>query len=92
MPVENIYQMFVRHGCTGFFVKRNSWTHPDTAAQIVTVGGLEMGALPGNGPYFDNPVVIADVAYQGKIRRGTLSSAGTFAYSEIERPIWWPHR
>jgi hypothetical protein len=32
MAIENIYQMFMRHGRVGFFVKRNSWSHPYTAA------------------------------------------------------------
>jgi hypothetical protein len=90
MPAENIYQMFARHGRAGFFVKRDSWTHPQTAAQIVSVGGMEAGLLPGDPPYYKNPVVIADVTYQGRIKREKLSSAGTYAYTEIGRPEWWP--
>jgi hypothetical protein len=91
VAAENIYQMFIRHGRCGFFVKRNSWTHPGSAACIVTVDGLEAGALSGKPPYFNNPKVIADIAYQGRVTRTELSSPGTYAYTEIGKPNWWPN-
>jgi hypothetical protein len=86
---ENIYQMFIRCGRAGFFVKRDSWGHPQTLARVVSVGGKEEGLLDGVAPYYGNPVVIADVAYQGRIQREKLSSPGTYAYVEIPRPYWW---
>jgi hypothetical protein len=86
MAIENIYQMFMRHGHVGFFINSNSWSHPYTAGQVVSVGGIDAGRLPGDPPYFQNPVVIADVADQGRIKREKLSSTGTFAYTEIVRP------
>ena len=89
MSAENIYQMFVRHGRAGFFVKRDSWGDPRTLAKVISVGGKEEGPLDGKGPYFGNPVVIADIAYQGRIQRGKLSSPGTYAYFKIPRPDWW---
>jgi hypothetical protein len=96
--VENIYQMFTRLGRAGFFVKRNSWSHPRTVAQVLTVGGLLEGVLPGKPPYYQdasrkNPVVIARISYQGQLPiEEELTSPGTYAYSIVPRPDSWPHR
>lgn len=90
MAEENIYQIFIRHGKAGFFVRRNSWTHPRTVAQIVSVGGRESGPLEGAPPYYKSPEVIADISYQGRLSREKLTSPGTYAYIEIQRPDWWP--
>ena len=89
-PTENVYQMFQRFGGAGFFVKRNSWSHPRSVARVVSVGGIQSGLLAGTPPYFDNPEVLADVAFQGQILRQKLSSPETFAYSIEDRPDWWP--
>ena len=86
----NIYEMFRRHGGAGFFVRRNSWGHELTAARVVLVAGLEAGELPGTPPYHGNPEVIAEISYQGNIRRAPLRCPGTYAYREIPRPLWWP--
>jgi hypothetical protein len=55
MSTENIYQMFLRLGGAGFYVKRNSWSHPRAAARAISVGGLTNGALPGLAPYHQPP-------------------------------------
>ena len=87
-PAENIYQMYVRRGDVGFFVKRNSWTHPRSLARVVEIGGALGGVLPGCAPYFGNPKVIAEILYQARMTRGALSRPGTYAYREVERPDW----
>lgn len=95
MPVENIYQMFTRLGAAGFFVKRNSWSHPRTVARVISVGGLTSGPLPGSPPYHQPPgskplVVMATISYQGApAKREVLTSPGTYAYTLIDRPVWW---
>jgi hypothetical protein len=95
MPVENIYQMFTRLGAAGFFVKRDSWSHPSTAARVISVGGLTSGPLPGRPPYHQPPgskplIVMAAISYQGAPAKiEVLTSPGTFAYHWIERPDWW---
>jgi hypothetical protein len=95
MAAENIYQMFTRLGAAGFFVKRDSWSHPRTVARVVSVGGLTSGDLPGLPPYHQ-PLgakklkVIAEISYQGApAQLEELTSPGTFAYTMIERPDWW---
>lgn len=96
MPSENIFQMFTRHGGAGFFVKRNSWSHPFTVAQVLSIDGLASPPLPGKPPYYNKPnhrplQVLAKISYQGATpREEELTSPGTFAYSMIERPSWWP--
>jgi hypothetical protein len=50
MSAENIFQMYTRLGGAGFFVKRNSWSHPRATARVVSVGGLTSGPLPGPPP------------------------------------------
>lgn len=89
MDAENIYQMFNRNGGAGFFVKRDSWGHPRTLARVLSVAGKTVGSIDGVPPYFGNPVVIADVAYQGKVQRDKLTCPGTYAYREVPRPDWW---
>jgi hypothetical protein len=96
MPVENIYQMFTRLGGAGFFVKRDSWSHPQTVAKVISVGGLTSGPLPGSPPYHQPPgakklIAMAAISYQGQPAKiQELTSPGTFAYTVIERPNWWP--
>ena len=95
MAAENIFQMFTRLGGAGFFVKRNSWSHPRAAARVISVGGLTSGALPGPPPYHQPPgakklVALAAISYQGESARiQELTSPGTFAYTLIERPSGW---
>ena len=90
-PVENIYQMFTRLGGAGFFVKRNSWSHPKAAARVISVGGLKSGTLPGPPPYHQSPgakklVAMAAISYRGEPAQvQELTSPGTFAYTWIER-------
>ena len=95
MDSENIYQMFTRLRGTGFFVRRNSWSHPKAAAKIVSVGGLSAGTLPGAPPYHQPSgakklKVMAEISFHGE--RATLqelTSPGTYAYVQIEPPDWW---
>lgn len=97
MERENIYQMYTRLGGAGFFVKRDSWSHPKTVARIVSIGGLTTEPLPGKPPYHNqggklgSPKVLAEVSYQGQASKAEeLSCPGTYAYQIIERPEWWP--
>lgn len=97
MGSENIYQMYTRLGGAGFFVKRDSWSHPGTAARVVSIGGLTTGLLPGKPPYHNqggklgSPKVIAEISYQGASpRQEELTCPGTYAYTQIDRPQWWP--
>jgi hypothetical protein len=95
MSDENIFQMFTRQGGAGFFVKRNSWSNPQAAARVISVGGLASGTLPGLPPYHQPPgakklSVLAAISYRGEIATAQeLTSPGTFAYTLIERPAWW---
>src|SRR5262245_61728866 len=95
MSKENILQMFTRLGGAGFFVKRDSWSHPDTVAKVISVGGLASGTLPGDPPYHQprgwKPLVVqALVSYQGaRPMPQVLTGAGTFAYTQVDRPEWW---
>lgn len=95
MSSENIYQMFTRLGGAGFFVKRNSWSHPRAFARVISVGGLETGPLPGTPPYHNTPdgkklKVLAAISYHGeRAVVQQLTSPGTFAYSQIDRPERW---
>lgn len=95
MAAENIYQMFTRLGGAGFFVKRDSWSHPRTLARVISVGGLTSGPLPGPPPYHqpagNKPlVVMAAISYRGAPAKiEVLTSPGTFAYTWIDRPVWW---
>jgi len=95
MGTENIYQMFTRLGGAGFFVKRNSWSHPRAAVRVISVGGLTNGALPGLPPYHQPPgakklIAMAAISYRGEPAQvQELTSPGTFAYTWIERPPWW---
>jgi hypothetical protein len=94
MDAENIFQMFSRMGGAGFFVRRNSWS-PEAAAEIVSVGGLEKGALPGPPPYHQlrgakKLKVMAKISDRGEVPTlQELTSPGTFAYSQIDCPVWW---
>jgi hypothetical protein len=81
--------MLVRDG-PGFFVKRLSWSHPRTIARIAFVDRGIVAMLRYPPPYFGNPAVWADVAYQGVIRRQALDSPGTYSYRQVDRPTWWP--
>lgn len=95
MSDENIYQLFTRLGGAGFFVKRNSWSHPRAAARVISVGGLGNGTLPGTPPYHNTPdgkrlKVLAAISYHGeRALVQELTSSGTFAYTLIERPSGW---
>jgi hypothetical protein len=95
MTMENIYQMFTRLGGAGFFVKRNSWSHPGTVGKVVSVGGFTSGTLPGDPPYHQpraaKPLVVqALISYQGgRSTLQELTAAGTFAYRQVEQPAWW---
>ena len=96
MDRENIYQMYTRLGGAGFFVRRNSWSHPQAAARIISVGGLTTGLLPGDSPYHHQgpklgyPKVLAEISYRGEPpQTQELSSPGTYAYTNIKRPDWW---
>jgi hypothetical protein len=95
MAAENIYQMFTRFGGAGFYVKRNSWSHPRAAARVMSVGGLTSGALPGPAPYHQPPgakklLVMAMISYRGEPAKiQELTSPGTFAYTSIDRPTSW---
>jgi hypothetical protein len=97
MPVENSYQMFTRLDGAGVFVKRDSWSHPRTVAKVISVGGLTSGPLPGLPPYHQPPgakklIAMAAISYQGEPEKiQELASPGTFAYTVIERPTWWPN-
>lgn len=93
MGKENIFQMYTRIGGAGFFVKRDSWTHPKTIVRVVSVGGLTSGPLPGDPPYHGtgpkmrSPKVMAEISYQGAAPRlEELSCPGTYAYAHIEGP------
>jgi hypothetical protein len=88
---ENIFQMYTRIGGAGFFVKRDSWSHPHTVARVVSVGGLTAGPLPGRAPYYTDaakkrsPTVMAEISYQGTAPRlEELPCPGTFAYRVME--------
>ena len=87
---SNIYDMFVSLGRVGFFVRRNSWSHPNAAAKVLSVGGLEAPPLPGKAPYYGNPQVMAEISYRGE-EAGIeeLRCPGNFSYRLIERPAWW---
>lgn len=96
MGSENVFQMFARMGSAGYFVRRNSWSER-SAARIVSVGGMTEGVLRGEPPYYADPttkrspVVLAEISYQGAAPKlDELSSPGTFAYTMIDRPTWWP--
>jgi hypothetical protein len=96
MEIENVYQMFSRLGGAGFFVKRNSWSHPRAAARVISVGGLTSGALPGKPPYHSEPPdwkklkVLAAISYGGEPAKvQELTSPGTYAYTLIEKPECW---
>ena len=80
----NIYQMYAANGnrC-GFYVRRDSWSHPETYALVLTIDGKEEGPLPGFPPYHKNAGVSARIWYQGKPAVGRLSCAGSHAYSQI---------
>jgi hypothetical protein len=96
MVAENIFQMFSRLGGAGFFVRRNSWSHPCAAARVMSVGTLTSGALPGPPPYHQPPgvrklIVLAAISYRGEPPKvQELTSPGTFAYTLIDRPAGWP--
>lgn len=96
MSKETIYQMYARLGGAGFFVKRDSWSHPQAAAKIVSIGGLTSGELPGKPPYHNqggklgSPKVIAEISYRGEPpQTQELRSPGTYAYASIPKPEWW---
>lgn len=95
MTVENVFQMFARLGGAGFFVRRNSWSHPRAAARVISVGGLTKGALPGEPPYHQPPgakklKVMGAISYRGEPATvQELTSPGTFAYTVIDRPAEW---
>jgi hypothetical protein len=95
MSTENIFQMYARLGGAGFFVRRNSWSHPKAAARVISVGGIISGPLPGPPPYHQPPgskklIVVAAISYRGEPAIvQDLTSPGTFAYTAIERPSWW---
>jgi hypothetical protein len=87
VTLTNIYQMYVANGNrAGFFVRRNSWSHPRSFARVLSVGGMVEGPIPGLPPYFGNPVVKARIWYRGRETFGSLSCPGTFAYKHIEPP------
>jgi hypothetical protein len=75
---------------TGSFVKRNSWPHSRVAAQVISVGGLTGGPLPGPAPHHQPPgakklVAMAKVSYRGEPAQvQELTGPGTFAYNQIE--------
>lgn len=88
--------MYTRLGGTGFFLKRNSWSHPKAAAKIISIGGLASGELPGKPPYHNqdgklgSPKVMAEISYRGEPpQTQELSSQGTYAYANIAKPDWW---
>ncbi len=95
MNAENIFQMFTRLGGAGFFVRRNSWSHPRAAARVISVGGLTTGMLPGEPPYHQPPgakklKVMAAISYRGEQATvQELTSPGTFAYTVIDPPAGW---
>ena len=95
MDAENVFQMFARLGGAGFFVRRNSWSHPRAAARVISVGGLTTGVLPGDPPYHQPPgakklKVMAAISYRGELATvQELTSPGTFAYTVIDRPAGW---
>ena len=95
MAAENIFQMFTRLGGAGFFVKRDSWSHPRAAGRVVSVGGLTSGTLPGPPPYHQPPgakklVAMAAISYRGESPQiQELTSPGTYAYTLIDQPAWW---
>lgn len=92
----NIYEMYVANGNrAGFFVCRNSWNLEGSAALVVSVGGRIEGKLSGEPPYYGNPVVLADVVYANRPDRPVLHNQklgcpGTYAYTRISPPSWWP--
>jgi hypothetical protein len=97
MERQNLYQMYTRLNGAGFFVKRDSWSHPKTVARVVSIGGLTTEPLPGEPPYHNqggklgSPKVIAEICYQGAApRRQELTCPGTYAYTQIDPPEWWP--
>lgn len=87
---ENVYEMFQRLGGAGFFVSRNSWTHPYTLARVDCVQTLYLAPLVGVGPYFNDAPVGATFCYQGVFAWGLLSCPGTGAYRVVPAPTWWP--
>lgn len=95
MSAENVFQMFTRLGGSGFFVKRDSWSHPRAAARVISVGGLTSGKLPGPPPYHHPAgakklTVLAAISFRGEIATvQELTSPGTYAYTEIPRPSDW---
>jgi hypothetical protein len=60
------------------------------------VGGLTSGSLPGLLPPYHQPPgakkpIAAAISYLGEPAKiQELTSPGTFAYTVIERPTWWP--
>lgn len=93
MNRENVYQMYTRLGGAGFFVKRNSWSHPRAIAKVVSIGGLTNGPLPGTPPYHNlgaklgSPKVMAEISFQGEPSQlQELSCPGTYAYTHIKSP------
>lgn len=82
--------MFHRIGDVGFFVKRNSWTHPKTVAKVISVGGKRHPPLDGEPPYYNRQNVTAIASYQGnRTLLEDLSCPGTYAYEQVDRPDWW---
>jgi hypothetical protein len=82
VSAENIYQTFTRLGGAGFFVKRNSWSHPGTVGKVVSVGGLTSGTLPGDPPY-----------HQPRLEICVFINATSSIYSRLDCLIvllsWW---
>jgi hypothetical protein len=94
MDAENIYQLFTRLGA-GFFVKRDSWSHPNAAARIISVGGQTSGPLPGDPPYHQPKgakklIVRVAISYRGEPATvQELTSPDTYAYALIDKPASW---
>ena len=90
----NIFEMYTANGhCADFFVHHEGW-QSGTVARIVAVGGRHLGPLRGKPPYFNNPRVSMEIAYEKALLRvahpGFLKSPGTYRYARVHKPDWWP--
>lgn len=82
---HNVFEMAVRHGGPGFWVRRTTWDA--SIAQVVGIGPFTAPA-----PYFGNPPVLMDVySLDGRLREplAGLPVPGTYkTWRLVDAPGW----
>jgi hypothetical protein len=79
----NLYQLYERNGLKcPFRVSRSSWG--GTVATVKSIGGQTSGPLKGRGPYWGNPVVVADVVGTWTESDAILPCCGSYQWSIVK--------